>query len=59
MRKNLPGDAMSRLSCLVSGLLLAVLLAACASGSSNAGDDGKSHGFYGGLNGGWTEPRPQ
>jgi hypothetical protein len=39
--------------CALAALLL--LLAACASGAE-ATDNDKTHGFYGGVNGGWSHP---
>jgi hypothetical protein len=38
-------------------LLLALVLAACATGgSADDRDNAKSHGFYGGVTGGWSHP---
>ncbi len=38
-------------------LLLALLLAACtAGGSADDPDNGKNHGFYSGVTGGWSHP---
>jgi hypothetical protein len=40
--------------CAAVGLLL-LLLAACA-GNADTTDNGKSHGLYGGVTGGWSHP---
>jgi hypothetical protein len=38
-------------------LLLVLSLAACAAGSSADGSaSARTHGFYGGVSGGWTHP---
>jgi hypothetical protein len=51
---------MTRLRLLWLGLVLALMLAACAAaGSGDNADSAKNHGFYGGGSGGWTELHPQ
>ena len=38
-------------------LLLVLSLAACAAGSSaDESDSARTHGFYGGVTGGWSHP---
>jgi hypothetical protein len=39
-------------------LLLALLLSACTAAGSSTDDsnNAKNHGFYGGVNGGWSHP---
>jgi hypothetical protein len=50
-RLSSPPEHLAR--CAVLGLLL--LLAACAGGNETP-DNGKPHGVYGGVTGGWSHP---